>query len=120
MRFLVMLYGDEGAGETPVRMTPEQASAWGSHGRSAREQGVRDESDKIRTSLTRHRGGDFDLAEHAIQEVFATALEHWPRAGRPENPAAWVTPAARRRALRTGIDLAALTPLPVRRAFLAE
>ena len=40
MHFLVMLYGDEGAGDTPARLTPEQAGAWAGYERGAREQGV--------------------------------------------------------------------------------
>jgi RNA polymerase sigma-70 factor (ECF subfamily) len=32
--------------------------------------------------------GDFDLAEEAAQEAFATAAERWPRAGTPSNPRA--------------------------------
>ena len=42
--------------------------------------------------------GDFDLAEDALQEALVAALEHWPRAGLPRNPAAWLTVAARRKA----------------------
>jgi RNA polymerase sigma-70 factor (ECF subfamily) len=43
--------------------------------------------------------GDFDLAEDAFQDAVATALERWPRDGVPESPAAWLTVAARWRAL---------------------
>jgi RNA polymerase sigma-70 factor (ECF subfamily) len=43
--------------------------------------------------------GDFDLAEDALQDAVATALERWPRDGTPQRPAAWLTVAARRRAL---------------------
>ena len=34
--------------------------------------------------------GDFDLAEEATQEAFATAVEQWPRDGVPHNPRAWI------------------------------
>ena len=34
--------------------------------------------------------GEFDLAEEAIQDAFAAALEQWPREGIPVNPRAWV------------------------------
>lgn len=44
--------------------------------------------------------GDFDLAEEALQEAFAAALEQWPREGIPDNPRAWLITAARFR----GID----------------
>jgi RNA polymerase sigma-70 factor (ECF subfamily) len=43
--------------------------------------------------------GDFDLAEDALQDAVAAALERWPRDGVPGRPAAWLTVAARRRAL---------------------
>src|SRR3979409_1850375 len=33
--------------------------------------------------------GDFDLAEDALQDAFATALERWPAADPPSNPRAW-------------------------------
>ena len=44
--------------------------------------------------------GDFDLAEEALHEAFAAALEQWPREGIPDNPRAWLITAARFR----GID----------------
>jgi RNA polymerase sigma-70 factor (ECF subfamily) len=43
--------------------------------------------------------GDFDLAEEAVQEAFAVALERWPRDGLPDNPGAWITATARNRAI---------------------
>ena len=43
--------------------------------------------------------GDFDLAEEATQEAFATAAERWPREGYPNNPGAWLVTTARHRAL---------------------
>jgi RNA polymerase sigma-70 factor (ECF subfamily) len=43
--------------------------------------------------------GDFDLAEEAAQEAFATAANRWPRAGTPENPRAWLAATARNRAV---------------------
>ena len=42
---------------------------------------------------------DFDLAEEAIQDAFAVALERWPRDGVPPNPGAWIATTARRKAL---------------------
>ena len=44
--------------------------------------------------------GDFDLAEEALHEAFAAALDQWPREGIPDNPRAWLITAARFR----GID----------------
>ena len=43
--------------------------------------------------------GDFDLAEDALQDAMAAALEHWARDGVPRRPAGWLTVAARRRVL---------------------
>ncbi len=43
--------------------------------------------------------GDFELAEDAVQDAFATALERWPRDGTPRNPAAWIVTTARNRAI---------------------
>jgi RNA polymerase sigma-70 factor (ECF subfamily) len=43
--------------------------------------------------------GDFDLAEDAVQEAFLDALRTWPARGIPLNPGAWITTAARNRAI---------------------
>jgi RNA polymerase sigma-70 factor (ECF subfamily) len=43
--------------------------------------------------------GDFDLAEEAAAQAFATAAERWPRDGTPANPAAWLIATARNRAI---------------------
>ena len=43
--------------------------------------------------------GDFDLAEDAVQDAFATALERWPREGTPANPGAWIVTTAKNRAI---------------------
>jgi RNA polymerase sigma-70 factor (ECF subfamily) len=43
--------------------------------------------------------GDVQLAEDAVQDAFATALERWPREGVPSNPGAWLLTTARNRAL---------------------
>jgi RNA polymerase sigma-70 factor, ECF subfamily len=43
--------------------------------------------------------GDFELAEDAVQDAFATALERWPRDGVPRNPGAWIVTTARNRAI---------------------
>ncbi len=43
--------------------------------------------------------GDFDLAEEAVQEAFAVALERWPRDGLPDNPGAWIVRTARNHAI---------------------
>jgi RNA polymerase sigma-70 factor (ECF subfamily) len=43
--------------------------------------------------------GDLDTAEECAQEAFVTALQTWGRDGIPRNPGAWLTTAARRKAL---------------------
>jgi RNA polymerase sigma-70 factor, ECF subfamily len=43
--------------------------------------------------------GDLDLAEEAVQDAFATAVERWRRDGIPANPGAWVVATARNRAI---------------------
>jgi RNA polymerase sigma-70 factor (ECF subfamily) len=43
--------------------------------------------------------GDWDLAEEAVQDAFATALERWPREGVPRDPLAWIVTVARNRAI---------------------
>jgi RNA polymerase sigma-70 factor, ECF subfamily len=43
--------------------------------------------------------GDFALAEDAVSDAFATAVERWPRDGVPRNPGAWIVTTARNRAL---------------------
>jgi RNA polymerase sigma-70 factor (ECF subfamily) len=43
--------------------------------------------------------GDWDLAEESAQDAFALALERWPRDGVPRLPGAWLTTAARNRAV---------------------
>jgi RNA polymerase sigma-70 factor (ECF subfamily) len=42
---------------------------------------------------------DFDLAEEALHEAFAAALERWPREGLPNNPRAWLVSAGRFKAI---------------------
>jgi RNA polymerase sigma-70 factor (ECF subfamily) len=43
--------------------------------------------------------GDLQLAEDAIAEAHAAALERWPAAGIPDRPGAWITTVARNRAI---------------------
>jgi RNA polymerase sigma-70 factor (ECF subfamily) len=45
--------------------------------------------------------GDFDLAEEAMHEAFATALSLWPRSGVPDNPRPWLISTARFKAIDT-------------------
>ena len=43
--------------------------------------------------------GDFDLAEEALHEAFAAAVEQWPRDGVPANPRTWLVSAGRFKAI---------------------
>ena len=43
--------------------------------------------------------GDWDLAEEVAQDAFAMALQRWPADGIPRRPGAWLTTAARNRAI---------------------
>ena len=47
------------------------------------------ESRRILATLIRLLG-DFDLAEEAMQDAFASALQQWPKEGVPSNPRAWL------------------------------
>jgi RNA polymerase sigma-70 factor (ECF subfamily) len=67
--------------------------------RRAVEQVFREESARITASLIRACGGDFELAEDAMQEALAVALERWPEDGIPRSPAAWVITTGRRKAI---------------------
>ncbi len=60
----------------------------------------REESGRIRATLIRLLG-DFDLAEDAVHDAFAAALEKWPKDGVPENPRAWLVSAGRFKAIDT-------------------
>lgn len=58
----------------------------------------RTESRRILATLIR-LVGDFDLAEDALQDAFAAALEQWPHDGIPENPRAWLVSTGRFKAI---------------------
>ncbi len=58
----------------------------------------RSESGWILATLVRLLG-DLDLAEEAMHEAFATALESWPRTGVPDKPRPWLISTARFKAI---------------------
>jgi RNA polymerase sigma-70 factor, ECF subfamily len=58
----------------------------------------RSESGRILATLM-HLLGDFDLAEEAMHEAFAAALDSWPQTGIPENPRPWLISTARFKAI---------------------
>jgi len=62
------------------------------------EEIFRKEHGRILATLIRLLG-DFDVAEEALQEAFAVALEQWPGAGTPANPVAWLVSTGRHRAI---------------------
>jgi RNA polymerase sigma-70 factor (ECF subfamily) len=65
---------------------------------AAVERAFREERAAVLATLIRHVG-EFQLAEDAVQDAFADAVATWPRDGVPSNPGAWITVAARRRAI---------------------
>ena len=77
----------------------------------------RNESRRVLATLIRVLG-DFELAEDALQDAFAAAVEQWPTRGIPDNPRAWLVSAGRFKAIdrirrRSRFD-AALEELAVR------
>src|SRR5204863_8219305 len=58
----------------------------------------RAESRRVLATLIRLLG-DFDLAEEALQEAFAAAVERWPAEGMPSNPRAWLVSTGRFKAI---------------------
>jgi RNA polymerase sigma-70 factor (ECF subfamily) len=58
----------------------------------------RAESRRVLATLIRLLG-DFDLAEEAMHDAFAAAMEQWPRDGVPANPRAWLVSTGRFRAI---------------------
>jgi RNA polymerase sigma-70 factor (ECF subfamily) len=68
------------------------------HAREQVESVYRAESRRVFATLIR-LVGDFDLAEEAMHEAFASALEQWPREGVPGNPRAWLVSAGRFKAI---------------------
>jgi RNA polymerase sigma-70 factor (ECF subfamily) len=58
----------------------------------------RAESGRVLATLVRLLG-DMDLAEEAMHEAFAAALESWPQTGIPEKPRPWLISTARFKAI---------------------
>jgi RNA polymerase sigma-70 factor, ECF subfamily len=67
-------------------------------GASAIEEVFRREAGRVLATLIRLLG-DFELAEEAQQEAFATAVEQWPLHGTPANPRAWLISTGRNKAI---------------------
>ncbi len=66
--------------------------------RAAVDSLYRTESRRVLATLIRLLD-DFDLAEEALHDAFAAALERWPREGVPRNPRAWLVSAGRFKAI---------------------
>jgi RNA polymerase sigma-70 factor (ECF subfamily) len=60
----------------------------------------RSDSRRVFATLVRVLG-DFELAEEALHDAFAAAVEQWPREGVPANPRAWLVSAGRFKAIDT-------------------
>jgi RNA polymerase sigma-70 factor (ECF subfamily) len=87
------------AGGDPAAAAPgDPAAAAPVDPAAAIERTFREERPAVLATLIRHVG-DFQLAEDAVQDAFAAAVATWPRDGVPNNPGAWITVAARRRAI---------------------
>ena len=87
---------------------PDRTRSWG--GRKVR--GGRARQDPAAAVADAHRrewafvlaatarvAGDIDLAEECVQDAYVAALDTWSRQGIPDNPGAWLTTTARRRAI---------------------
>jgi RNA polymerase sigma-70 factor (ECF subfamily) len=62
--------------------------------RAAIDATYRTESRRVLATLIRLLG-DFDLAEEALHDAFATAVERWPEEGIPAHPRAWLVSTGR-------------------------
>src|SRR5512135_2813781 len=58
----------------------------------------RSESRRVLATLIRLLG-DFDIAEEALHDAFAAAVEQWPVEGTPANPRAWLVSTGRFKAI---------------------
>jgi len=58
----------------------------------------REDRGRVLASLIRLLG-DFDLAEEAVHDAFAAALDQWPKRGMPDSPWRWLVSAGRFKAI---------------------
>jgi RNA polymerase sigma-70 factor (ECF subfamily) len=80
------------------RIDIEMDNASSEHVRKVVEDIYRSDSRQVLATLIRLLG-DFDLAEEALHEAFAAAVEQWARDGLPDNPRAWLISTGRFRAV---------------------
>ena len=81
--------------ETATRMGSERSLE---RARKAVDAAYRAESRRVLATLIRLLG-DFELAEEALHDAFAAAVEQWPRDGIPDNPRAWLVSTGRHKAI---------------------
>jgi RNA polymerase sigma-70 factor (ECF subfamily) len=62
------------------------------------ERTFREESGRVIAALMSYLG-DLELAQDVLQDALIVALERWPKDGLPQNPGAWLTTAARHKAI---------------------
>jgi RNA polymerase sigma-70 factor (ECF subfamily) len=79
-----------GAGESPAPISPDAS-------RAIAEAHRREWAFVL--AATARVARDLDIAEECVQDAYVAALDAWSRRGVPDNPAAWLTTAARRKAL---------------------
>jgi RNA polymerase sigma-70 factor (ECF subfamily) len=65
---------------------------------AALERAFREDAGRVLAGLIRETR-DFELAEDALQDAVAVALETWPTDGVPDNPGGWLRTTARRKAI---------------------
>jgi RNA polymerase sigma-70 factor (ECF subfamily) len=82
-------------GSTGLPPTADNPAA---HTRDQVEAVYRSESRQVLATLIRLLK-DFDLAEDALHEAFAAAMEQWPRDGVPANPRSWLVSTGRFKAI---------------------
>jgi RNA polymerase sigma-70 factor (ECF subfamily) len=59
----------------------------------------RAERARVLATTIRVCNGDFELAEEAVQDAFASALQRWPGEGTPAEPRGWLVTVARHKAI---------------------
>src|SRR6266571_3649917 len=80
---------------TIARGVPARASAGAA---ASVDRVFREEYGRAVAVLVRYFG-DIDLAEEAVQDAFAVAVQRWPSDGVPPRPAGWIITTARNRAI---------------------
>ena len=84
--------------KNPPTLSPPMSEGQAQHIHELLDSVYRTESGRILATLIRLLG-DFELAEDALHDAFASALERWPKEGAPGNPRAWLASAGRFKAI---------------------